>query len=144
MKFKNRFLLLSLVFTSLILGACKKIVNAPDNEGKNLFGTWEFFDSSGGLTGVGKADSDKHTLRFGKDGKVTKFEKGIVVGKATFSFLDKSYPLPNGKQYFYIAIKNQRGRMKMEQKQSFIIYTDTLYLAPSEVSDSYTFHYKRK
>lgn len=146
MKSTNRFLLISVIFLSILLVACKKTVNAPDNEGKKLFGTWEYFASSGGISGGGMGDSEnrRHMLKFTKDGKITKYEKGIVVGVANFAFQNITQHPVNGINQYFITLKNQRGRMKMEKKQFFIITSDTLYLAPSEVSDSYMFHYKRK
>lgn len=137
---------MSVVFLSIFLSACKKSVNAPDNDSKNLFGTWECFGSSGGFSGGGTTDSDahKHTLKFSKDGKLTKVEKGIVVGAATFAFQNVTQHAVNGVNQYFITLKNKRGRLKMEDKQSFIITSDTLYLGASEVSESYTFHYKRK
>ena len=146
MKKRSHNILISLLFTSFFLSACKKEANAPSADAKKLFGTWEWFDSSGGYSGGGMADSDdnKHTLKFSKDGKITKYEKGIKAGVGTFSFTNKTNHATNGTTQFYIEIKNQRGKRKMDSKQYFVITSDTLYLAPTEISDSYMQHYKKK
>ena len=74
MKSRTQLIITSLLFSTLFLSACKKDIASPSDESKQLFGTWEWIGSSGGITGGGMPESVDiiHSLEFNKNGQVNK------------------------------------------------------------------------
>lgn len=126
-------LILVLVLTGV---SCKKIT-LPNDESKELFGSWTYDSNSGGLIGVGGSN------RFSEDASVKFTESGcfkVYVGSVKQS--QKNFTLELKKSIYDVnprtALVYNNGDFETIQ-----ISNDTLYLS-DEMYDGYTYRFIRK
>lgn len=141
----EKFTLLTLLFTGLILSACNKEISTPNDQTKLLMGSWEWVSSTGGGWGVPTTANDetRYTLEFKKNGKFTIYKKGKKEGNGKFRFENRK-SIFSGQDEQIIVYSNQTGKAEMHQYQSFrIVDAETLDLN-NECYDCHASRYKRK
>ena len=81
--------LIVICFTSLVLTSCKKDIIVPVSDFNNLFGTWNWVQSSGGFGGqVINSNTENYSMsvEYNENGVYKKFKDGKKISKKTFFF----------------------------------------------------------
>lgn len=129
MKFFN----LLLIITVLI--SCKKI-SVPNEEAKQIFGTWDYKTSFGGYSGGGGSTkyNTNQWIEFSEKGVATVYENDKKVSKTKFTIKMKNsitgHELP--------ALVYRNGNF-----ETYIINSDTLIIS-EEFYDGYGYLFTRK
>jgi hypothetical protein len=130
---------------SFLLTACKKDISVPNPEMKKLFGTWEWVESSGGISGgtITPATEGHHmTIEFKENGVFKKYKNNRRIDRMTFTLSEGSSIISN--PAFLIEYKDGCMNKKEVIPQSFKFGgQDTLYLS-DECYDCYSHVYVRK
>ena len=125
-----------LLFLSALFVSCHKI-EIPNDESKELFGSWTYDSNSGGLMGSGGSN------RFSVDSSVEFTESGnfkVYVGSVQQSQKNFTIEL---KESIYDVNPREALVYDNGDYETFQIFNDTLYLS-DEMYDGYTYRFIRK
>lgn len=133
---------------SIFLTGCKKDIDVPKQELNNLFGTWEWVQSSGGFAGITTSPlTEGHTIKleFNENGIYKEFKNGEKIDKRKFSFIEgKSiYTADNSTliEYEKTGVLNRKENFT---SQSIIFFSNDTLQLNDECYDCFSRLYVKK
>ncbi len=136
-----RDMLIKIMFAVMIVGlllypACKKTDLAADD---NIFHTWEWTESSGGIAGVVQTPASEgytQSIKFEQGGLYTRYRNDTVVGNGTYTLTSEESMLDDT---VYDMIVFDDGT----PKQAIMIVNATQLILREDCFDCFTHTYQR-
>ena len=129
-------ILFSVILLSMTMLSCKKI-STPNEESRELFGSWEYKYDSGGFSGAGGS------TKYNSDSWVEFTERGFFkVYEGSDKKTQKRYRIKM-RESIYSSDKRQAIVYLYEDYEIFMIEDDKLYISDNHY-DGYTYVFTRK
>lgn len=129
------------LFAVLMFNACEKEENNPSLPYDNVFGNWEWIQTTNGLTGVkvlaDSVDYDQ-SLLIEKDDKYTWSKNDTVTQTLTFKVIQDTVNTSNDAEYYF-----QFTNDTLPNQSFYIVNQDTLHLE-NDCADCDSFIFVRK
>lgn len=148
METKQTRWILSIMSGLLFMTACKKDISLPNENLEQLFGTWEWVQSSGGIGGVSintTSEGYTKTIEFNSDGTYKWYKNGKLKDKMKFTVIEgpSIYSSSNG----YLIKYNDTGLFDQNDhpiSQNIKFYGQDILLLHEECNDCFGHIYVRK
>ncbi len=151
MKTNNNTLKLVLVFLifSVCFTNCKKDIDIPATELENLFGSWDWVQTSGGIAGgtiTPATEGYTKKVEFSRNGIYNEFQDGILLGKRKFT-ISETKSIYTGEDVY--IINYEKAPFFKQDNLYLFSHTVTFYgldtiILDDEMDDGFIFTYVKK